>query len=202
MNARGRALWYSADMSEKPAKAKPSVAQILFAYIAIGTGLMAFFQAGMLYQDAAKAIREEEAEDQTSVEVERIRAMSFDHLRAGLEAIESIDEPVLDRHQLESAFWSAAQRDSSLALLCLDRLRKHEDVPREARLPLLMQGVKLALRRDEPDDVELARSYAKTAHEHFPDSAAAVSWGRASSWRATRRQALASFLVTPSRRMA
>lgn len=47
MNARGRALWYSADMSEKPAKAKPSVAQILFAYIAIGTGLMAFFQAGM-----------------------------------------------------------------------------------------------------------------------------------------------------------
>ncbi|MCA9660942.1 MAG: hypothetical protein KC486_21555 [Myxococcales bacterium] len=32
-------------MSEKPAK--PSVAQTLFAYVAIATGLMAFFQSGM-----------------------------------------------------------------------------------------------------------------------------------------------------------
>lgn len=32
-------------MSERPAK--PSVAQIIFAYIAIGTGVMAFLQAGM-----------------------------------------------------------------------------------------------------------------------------------------------------------
>ncbi|MFY0542120.1 hypothetical protein [Nannocystis pusilla] len=134
----------------------------------------ALLAAGMLFHEAAGAAAETGEETVVSASAQKILGAAFDAVQAGLALIQHIPHPVLDRRQLEAAFWTAVSRNAGIALGCLDRLLHHPDLREAKRAGLLLEGVKIALQRGEPGDPERALAYARAAVELRPDAAAPI----------------------------
>ncbi|MCA9661696.1 MAG: tetratricopeptide repeat protein, partial [Myxococcales bacterium] len=138
-------------------------------------------EAGMLAAAAAAAIEEAaEAEgrdptDDERLEIDDLRDRAFVALRKGIALVIHEPTPVVERRQLEVAFWVSASRDTETALGCLDRLLLRDDLRRESRLELLLEGVRLALERRQGGDLERARVYAKAACDGFPERASPIA---------------------------
>jgi len=137
--------------------------------------------AGMLAAAAAAAI-EEVAEndgrglsDDEQIAIDDLRDRAFISLRSGIALVSHEPTPVLERRQLEVAFWVASTRDTETAINCLDRLTLRDDLRDESRLELLLEGVRLCLVRRRSGDDERARGYAQAACDAFPQRASPIS---------------------------
>jgi lipopolysaccharide biosynthesis regulator YciM len=133
-------------------------------------------RAGMLFHEAAGAAAgTSETSDETETGVgQAMRSAAFECVQAGIALIADIPTPVLDRQQLEAAFWTAAPRNTGIALACLKRLLLHPDLKAASRQAIVIEGSRLALARGEPGDVERALGLAKMAAVALPESAASV----------------------------
>ncbi|MBL8969397.1 MAG: tetratricopeptide repeat protein, partial [Myxococcales bacterium] len=133
-------------------------------------------RAGMLFHEAAGAAAgTSESGDETETGVgQAMRAAAFECVQAGIALIADIPTPVLDRQQLEAAFWTAAPRNTGIALACLKRLLLHPDLKAASRQAIVIEGSRLALARDEPGDRDRALALAKMAIDALPESAASV----------------------------
>jgi tetratricopeptide (TPR) repeat protein len=126
-------------------------------------------RAGMLFHEAAGAAPEE-GDDDSGPGV-ALRASAFECVRIGISLIADRPAPVLDRSQLEAAFWTAAPRNAGIALACLDRLLLNPDVKAVTRQSLLIEGARIARERDEPDDEGRALELARAALDTLPEAA-------------------------------
>ncbi|WP_272087687.1 tetratricopeptide repeat protein [Nannocystis bainbridge] len=134
----------------------------------------ALLAAGMLFHEAAGAAAESGEETVVSASAQKILGAAFEAVQAGLALIQHIPHPVLDRRQLEAAFWTAVTRNAGIALGCLDRLLHHPDLRDAKRVGFLLEGVKIALQRGEPGDPARALAYARAAAPLLPDAAAPI----------------------------
>jgi tetratricopeptide (TPR) repeat protein len=128
-------------------------------------------EAGMLFHDAAMAIADgaEPTADESEAD---LRKAALEHMRLALDLLESEAAPPLDRTQLEMAFLATSDQDVAVALRCLDRLLRSEELEDERRHDLLLQGVDIALGTE--DLAEVAEGYARAARELVPGSPTAV----------------------------
>lgn len=133
-------------------------------------------RAGMLFHEAAGAATgtDENLEELESSTGQAMRAAAFECVQAGISLIADIPTPVLDRQQLEAAFWTAAPRHTGIALACLKRLLLHPDLKATSRQAICIEGSRLALQRGEPGDSERALGLARLAVEAMPEAAASV----------------------------
>jgi hypothetical protein len=124
----------------------------------------------MLFHEAAGAAAgASESGDETETGVgQAMRSAAFECVQAGISLIAEIPTPVLDRQQLEAAFWTAAPRNTGIALACLKRLLLHPDLKAGSRQAIVIEGSRLALARNEPGDVERALGLAKMAAVALP----------------------------------
>ncbi len=130
-------------------------------------------RAGMLFHEAA-GVAPDAGEETESGPGLALRTAAFECVQAGLTLIADEPAPVLDRRQLEAAFWTAASRNVAIALACLDRLLLRSDLKPEKRHLLLLEGARIALLRGEPGDHERALVLARGALEALPDAATGV----------------------------
>jgi hypothetical protein len=126
-------------------------------------------RAGMLFHEAA-GVAPEDGDEDTGPGV-ALRASAFECVRIGISLIADRPAPVLDRSQLEAAFWTAAPRNAGIALACLDRLLLNPDVKAVTRQALLIEGARIARERGEPDDEGRALELARAALETLPEAA-------------------------------
>jgi tetratricopeptide (TPR) repeat protein len=136
-------------------------------------------RAGMLFHEAAGATAggygggDDDGDEETQTGAgPQLRAAAFECVQAGVALIADQPAPVLDRKQLEAAFWTAAPRNTGIALACLHRLLLHPDLKAATRQAMMIEGSRLALARDESGDRERALALAKLALEALPDAAA------------------------------
>ena len=134
----------------------------------------ALVSAGMLFHEAAGTATEGGEETVASASAQKLRGAAFDAVQSGLALIQDISGPVLDRRQLEAAFWTAAPRHAGIALSCLDRLLHHEGLRPDKRAALLLEGSRIALARKADGDLERALQYARAAVDNAPSTAATV----------------------------
>ncbi|MGB1277384.1 MAG: hypothetical protein ACPG77_16695, partial [Nannocystaceae bacterium] len=141
------------------------------------------------YLTAARQLEEQEREqDETEDEAEEeaptappseavtsLTTASFDAFKHGLRALEKLDTPGLDLRTWQTIFWATCEREADIALHCLPYLAEHDGLDPKSRLAVLIEGIRAALRRDLPDDIEFAEAYARAACDAFPDSSIAVS---------------------------
>lgn len=128
-------------------------------------------EAGMLFHDAAMAIAD--GAEPTGAENEAdLRKAALENLRLGLDLLDDESAPAVDRTQLEVAFLATSEQDSGIALRFLDRLLRSGELEDERRHDLLLQGVDIALRADDRQDV--AETYARKARSLVPSSPTAV----------------------------
>jgi tetratricopeptide (TPR) repeat protein len=128
-------------------------------------------RAGMLYHEAAGVAPDAGEETETGPGL-ALRTSAFECVQAGLALIADHPTPVLDRRQLEAAFWTAAPRNVAIALACLDRLLLRSDLKPEKKHLLLLEGARIALQRGEAGDQARALALARAAHEALPEAAA------------------------------
>ncbi|MBK7826249.1 tetratricopeptide repeat protein [Nannocystis sp.] len=135
-------------------------------------------RAGMLFHEAAGAAAgagDSDTSDETETGVgQALRTAAFECVQAGVALIADQPAPVLDRQQLEAAFWTAAPRHTGIALACLKRLLLHPDLKSTSRQAIVIEGSRIALQRGEPGDAERALALAKIAVETTPEAAASV----------------------------
>ncbi|MDC0674521.1 tetratricopeptide repeat protein [Nannocystis radixulma] len=134
----------------------------------------ALLGAGMLFHEAAGAAAEAGEETVASSSAQKILAAAFEAVQAGLALIQDIPHPVVERRQLEAAFWTAVPRNAAIALGCLDRLLHHPDLREAKRAAFLLEGVRIALQRGEPGDPARALGYARAAALLLPDAAGPI----------------------------
>jgi Tfp pilus assembly protein PilF len=130
-----------------------------------------FLRAGMLYHEAA-GVAPDAGEESESGPGLALRTAAFECVQAGLALIADHPTPVLDRRQLEAAFWTAAPRNVAIALACLDRLLLRSDLKPEKKHLLLLEGARITLERGQEGDQARALAFARAAHEALPEAAA------------------------------
>ena len=134
----------------------------------------ALFESGVLFHEAATALRTTGADERDFEREGDLRNQGFDALRRGLGLARDAEEPILSRTQLESAFRLSAGAQPDVALDCAERLLAHADLDQEFRDELLLDAAKLATLTGREGDDERALALARRAVEARPTSSDAL----------------------------